>query len=129
MLLERRLVKILEDYYIRKPTGINRQEFIIYITNKLKWHRFNYFLKKDEFSNKIVRLLIDCIDGEYITESDGVINVTTKGRDFIKLGGFIEEVLKKRGRLHRGLLQILSGATIGAIITWLLTQSQYFREL
>lgn len=122
MLLERRLVKILEDYYIRKPTGINRQDFIIYITNNLKWHGFNYFLKKNEFSNKIDRLLTDCIDGKYITESDGILNVTTKGRDFIKLEGFLEEVLKKRGRLHRGLLQILSGAAVGAIIAWLLTR-------
>jgi len=122
MLLERRLVKIIEDYYIRKPTGIKRQDFIIYIANNLKWHRFNYFLKKDEFSNKIDRLLTDCINDKYITESDCIINVATKGRDFIKLGGFLEEILKKRGRLHRGLLQILSGAAVGAFITWFLTQ-------
>jgi len=122
MLLERKLVKILENYYIKESAEINRQEFIAYIASNLKWLRFNYFLKNDAFKNKIDHVLTDCIDSNFIVESTGIINVTTKGRDFIKLGGFLEEILKKRGRLHRGLLQILSGAAVGAIITWLLTR-------
>jgi hypothetical protein len=114
LLLERELVNVLENYNI-KIGGITRAKFVDYVARKLNWCRFNYFLKKVEFSKKIDHLLDDCIKYKFVEESnDNGITVTKRGRDFIKFLGFFEVFLKRRKRTVVNFLLV----SLGVIITW-----------
>lgn len=123
MLLQRRLVKILDEYNLNNQVGIIRQAFVLYVIENKLWPRINYFwYKKDKFCRKIDAILGDCIRGTYgyISEDDDgkTILVTIKGRDFIKIPlGFFEEFLKRRKRTSH----FLFGGALGVIIsvlTW-----------
>jgi len=119
MLLQRRLVKILEEYNLNNQYGITRQDFVAFITENKLWPRINYFwYKKNKFSRKVDAVLGDCIRGAYgyISEDDDglTILVTTRGRDFIKMPlGFFEEFLKRRKRTSH----FLFGGALGVVIT------------
>lgn len=116
------MVKILEDRSVTKATDISSQGFINYIINDYKWLRINHFgFNKSKYSRKINHIIEDCIEGKYICENDDSnVSVIRRGRDLIKWTGFAEDYLRSRARLHRALLQVLSGAVGGSVVTWLL---------
>ncbi len=104
----------------------NREQFLAYLDDK-KWPRWNYpFYQKERFHNFINDVLGDCIEGEnghiaYL-EDRTRLAVTDKGREFIKLGGFIQAYLKK----HDRLVVFIFGSGGMAAIIWLIV---YFWNL
>lgn len=120
MLLERKLVEMLENHIIHKGE-ISRSDFINYVTKERFWPRVNYPLISDEmFRRKMEGKIIDCIKRELVEEENGKIKVNMQGRDFLKILGFFEEFLKRRKRSVIGVL----GFIIGTIVTLLISYFQ-----
>lgn len=122
MLLQRRLVVMLNNYYINNGSGLSRDEFVNYVCNKM-WPRLLYFWpQKDKFHNRINLVLGDCIRGglSYIAEDDDgkTLLVTTKGREFISILslGFYEEFRKRRKRSTDIIHERFTGGIITILI-------------
>jgi len=122
MLLQRRLVVMLKDYYINNGSGISREEFVDYVAGKI-WPRLYYcWPKKGKFRNRINLELGYCIRGDlgYISEDDDGkrLLVTDRGSNFISIIslGFYEEFRKRRKRST----DILHERVTGGLITILL---------
>ena len=119
MLLQRKLIKKLDDYNLNHDEGISRQQLVDSIT-KLKIWPYCFWYGQERFRRKINTVLGDSIRGEYdyIAEDDDreSLVVTTRGREFIKLPfGFFEEVLKRRRRTSH----FLFGGAIFSTLTGL----------
>ncbi|KKR15349.1 MAG: hypothetical protein UT43_C0002G0006 [Parcubacteria group bacterium GW2011_GWC1_39_29] len=119
MLLQRRLVVMLRNYYINNGFGISREEFVKYVADKI-WPRLYYcWPKKEKFRNLINLELGYCIRGdlEYISEDDDgkKLLVTSRGNNFISITslGFYEEFRKRRKRST----DIFHERIIGGLIT------------
>ncbi len=136
ILLQRKLVALLDKHNSKNEVGFTRQKFVDYIVEQKKWPRINYlFYRKDAFRRKIDAVLGDCIRGskkedyEYIDEDDDgkTLLVTRRGRDFTEIPlGCFEEFLKRRKRTSNFLFSTnfifgsIFGATIFALVSWLL---------
>ena len=118
MLLERKLVKIL---WKENQKGIlrNRRDFVKFVA-KQTWPFLRWcFYDTKKFTNTIDFILGDCMKYDYINCDDKSINenieVTTQGRDFIKIPlGFSEEFLKRRKRTVIGVV----GTVLVIGLTW-----------
>lgn len=115
MLLQRRLIVLLEKYRIKYNLNPSR-EFFIEIISKKKWPRWNYFyLNRQAFSRKIDGVFGDCIRGKdpYVAEDESgdKLFVTTRGREFIKKTKLPEELLKRYNRTS----QFFKGSLFGAM--------------
>ncbi len=115
MLLERRLVKILNNYNICKGET-NRSDFVNYITRSKIWPRINYYFvfNNQIFRRKIEICLDDCLAYGFINEKE--FTVTKQGRDYIKLLGFLEEFLKRRKRTVVNSLSFMIGVLTAYLI-------------
>lgn len=119
MLLERRLVKILNNYNIYKGL-ISLDNFIDYVL-KIKWPRINYFYYRDGIFRRIIKIAIDdCIAYEFIINENNNLKVTNKGRDHIKLLGFVEEFLKRRKRTIVNTSSFIFGGLITYLVSYFL---------
>lgn len=114
MLLERRLVKILDSYIVYKGET-NRCDFINYVSKSKLWPRINYSLiyREDMFIRKINNIVDDCIKYKFIEEKNGNIKVTEEGRDYIKIIGFFEAFLKRRKRTVSRAIEVIFSAVVG----------------
>ncbi len=126
MRLQRKLVKLLQDYYEDSGLTPTREEFL----NRVLLRRgiiLNYvFVKKDKLERKFDDALGDSIEGplKYIGYADPdkrtKLKVTLEGRDFIGFGGLFQEFFKRRDKLAMFLFG--SGAGIvGTIVIWIFT--------
>lgn len=123
MLLQRRLVIILNNYFIDHGKGLTREDFVTYVADKKLWPRLYYLWpRRDKFRNRVSQALGDCIRGEfkYIEEDEDGKNllVTPKGRDFVSMlsGGFLEEYLKRRHRSSGYVIAVLTSGFIFTVI-------------
>lgn len=119
MLLERRVIKILNETRQELTRYPTREHLVVYLEKK-RWPRWNYcFFSRERFHNFIDDVLGDCIEGRnaYIAylEDRTSLAVTDKGREFIKLDCFLEECFKK----HSHSTTLLLGSGGGIFITWL----------
>ena len=117
MLLERKIIAMLNNYNIYKGT-ISRGDFVDYVISK-KWPRINYvlFCRWKAFKRRLEIAIDDCIKRKFMEDS-GNIKATEKGRDYIKILGFIEEFLKRRKRTVVNTLLIVSGVLITYIVNF-----------
>ena len=118
MRLQRKLVKLLQDYYEDSGWTPTREEFLNRVTSR-KRTRLNYlFVKKEKFQRKFDDALGDSIEGpfRYIGYADPdtrtKLKVTLEGRDFIGFGGLFQEFFKRRDKLA----MFLFGGGIGFMV-------------
>ena len=123
MLLQRRIVIILNDYFIDNGRGLSREDLVVYVAAKKLWPRLYYLWpREDKFRNRVDQALGDCIRGEfgYIEEDDDgqTLLVTPKGRDFVSIlsGGFLEEYLKRRRRSSGYVIAVVTSGFIFTVI-------------
>lgn len=126
MLLQRRLVVMLNNYYIKNGSGITREDFVEYVSNKI-WPRLNYFWpRKERFKNRVDQTFGDCVRGNfaYASEDDDgkKLLVTTRGREFISILslGFFEEFRKRRKRTTDVIYERVIGGFFAVIGSGLL---------
>ncbi len=118
MLLEKKLVKMLNKYHEKCGLCMTREEFVDYVLKK-RLFRLNYLFHKGNLFNMVNLALSDCIEGsrKYIgyNEDRKNMKVTLEGRRFIRLFGLTEAWLGEHSKFQAVLLG--SG---GTIIIWLL---------
>lgn len=123
ILLQRKFVKLLQNYYEDKGCTPTRQELLNWVLLR-KRTRLNYlFVPKDKMNRKFDDALGDCIEGTYtyIGYADDArtkLKVTLEGRDFICVGGYFQEVFKRRDKLTMFLFGVLSGG-LGSATIWI----------
>lgn len=88
VLLQRRLLKLLDRRYEKHGETPTQDEFISFVINK-RWLRFKGILeRKSHFKRRITNVFGDCIEGvrDYVGYVDVVrsrLKVAPEGRDFI----------------------------------------------
>ncbi len=121
MLLKRRLVKYIDEFLD------NNSEFSdsviqtmdeIGIPAKLIMKRF--MIKENIGKRKMIKLIIDCKDDNYIEVKKLTIRVTNKGRMFIKRYVFFGKALEQMNISAVYILFLIAGIIIGFIITYII---------
>lgn len=123
MLLQRKVVEILNDYNISNGS-ISLDDFVNYVL-KGKWPQINYYYCKDNvFKRKIETAIKDCMERDYafIVDKNGDIRVTHKGRDFLKILGFFEELLKRRKRTIVNTTSFIFGGLVTYLVNYFLNK-------
>lgn len=121
MFLQRLLVIRLEKYRVNQDKIFHRNEYVEEFC-KNWWPRLRYFYyNNDQYRRFVDGELGDCIRGsfEYMaedTDQKGELLITTRGREFIKSLGFIEEFRKRRKRTTEMFLSYAFVAAITALI-------------
>lgn len=121
--------------------GVPDTDLIVYLRDKKNFlapKKLNPFRKigvqeKEETKliqgDKIIKCINDCLYFGYIIEKGRdknnnlikLLEVTPRGRDFMKIGGFFEEIIKRRKRTSTMLTTVLlSNVFVGGII-WAIT--------